>query len=83
MLSPCFKVCYEVFYSLQVFAVLLSIATLSCGLPGTQKSLRFQGQQPYRPVTSHNVSADLCPLCIQFTDEALNILLNIILSKHI
>ncbi|BFZ06971.1 hypothetical protein BsWGS_10010 [Bradybaena similaris] len=67
----------------KVFAILFSIVTLSCGLPGTQKSLRFQGQQRYRPVTSQNVGADLCPLCIQFTDEALNILLNIILNTGI
>ncbi|CAG5114757.1 unnamed protein product [Candidula unifasciata] len=66
-----------------ICAVLFSILTVSCSLPGVQKSLRFQGQQSHRPVASKTLRADLCPLCIQFTDEALDVLLNIILNSGI
>lgn len=62
--------------------------------PEVQETLRVisvpvldEGQrpQPQLPVKAENttklrVQADLCPLCIQFTDQAINQLLNIILD---
>lgn len=62
---------------LQVLAVFFSIVVASNAVLGVPKLIGVPGQKLTR---THKVNADLCPLCVEFTDEALDILLNIILS---
>ncbi|XP_012942224.1 countin-1 [Aplysia californica] len=64
--------------------LLFAVLTLASGMPDVQHALRSGpvlggGVMPMAP----KVEADLCPLCIQFTSQAINQLLNIILNAGV
>jgi len=66
---------YTLTMNKQVFALFFATLALTSALPSVQRHVRA-GQ-----LTKVNRSdMDLCPLCVQFTGEALNTLLNLILN---
>ena len=79
--------CIHFFFSSQTLAVLFSCLTLTYGFNlnlGHLSKGQLTGPAPNGRVQmsrSQKVDANLCPLCIQFTGQAINQLLNIILSE--
>ncbi|KAK3774916.1 hypothetical protein RRG08_007273 [Elysia crispata] len=66
--------------------VICSLMSVSLGLPNVQHVFRRQTKLKsleHKVSRVNKVNADLCPLCIQFTGQAINQLLNIILNMGV
>ena len=57
------------------------MALVALGSARSPRSLGIMNSNRNTVVDNENLGMDLCPLCIQFTDQALNILLNLILRE--
>jgi len=68
-----------------IVPLLLSVLTLTSALPQIQNVYRSSLEARARHAISRiqKVNADLCPLCINFTGEMINELLNIILNAGV